>query len=194
MQENEMSFSFLERLKDYFFTKKHTSLSPDVDGLALDFFKCFSTFEFSLKAGGFLKGPINNKDNYNAEPNWHTFSVDERVITWFDDEWKKNPDFKKSVDYILSKPPHKQVVSDGKLKWITALPSDKRACVQIFEVYIPRIRNNLFHGGKYVSGDHGVFNWDDFSRTKELLQHSLVILYSAIDVIPEVSEVHNNSF
>jgi len=52
--------------------------------------------------------------------------------------------------------------------------------------YVRRVRNNLFHGGKFNG------HWFEPQRSGELLTHSLCILRGAIDLHAEVSEPYGN--
>lgn len=73
------------------------------DGQVIDFFAAFSRFECALKRSGFVKG-----DRYrNANADWEKFAaqvLDARL------EKEISPAFTKAKDYLMQKPPNKQVV------------------------------------------------------------------------------------
>ena len=66
-------------------------------------------------------------------------------------------------------PPKKQVLKDGLLCWSNVLPDHRNKSELVFSL-ICRIRNNLFHGGKF-NGE-----WFSPQRSKELIEHALIIL------------------
>lgn len=74
-----------------------------------------------------------------------------------------------AIDYILGYPPKKQVIRDGALEWDDATPNASSSSDLIL-LYVRRVRNNLFHGGKFNG------RWFDPERSEELLRHSLTIL------------------
>ena len=106
--------------------------------LIYKFFWLFSRFEYALKIVGFC-----NK-NGDAQPDWNAFAKSIK------DDFVKdsNKELAKSVDYILSQPPNKQIVKDGELQWSEDLPNNIPELNLLF-VLVRRVRNNLFHGGKY---------------------------------------------
>jgi len=50
--------------------------------------------------------------------------------------------------------------------------------------YVRRVRNNLFHGGKFNG------RWFEPERSAELLIHCLTILNACLEVSPEVGEAY----
>lgn len=74
-----------------------------------------------------------------------------------------------SAEYILSKPPMKQIVNpEGRIIWGEELSQERS--VQILFGYISRIRSNLYHGAKFNG------TWFDPMRSEQLLRHGLVVL------------------
>lgn len=130
------------------------SVLTDLEKKSYEFFKLFSRAEYSLKASGF------NCGDGNAKADWESFaqSIDSQFIS-LDHEG-----FKKAVEYIDITSPKKQVITNGVIEWSDSVPqSTCRA--DLILLYIRRVRNNLFHGGKF----NGVF----FApvRSEELLEH-----------------------
>lgn len=130
--------------------------------LIFKFFYSFSRFEYALKRSNvFLKG-----SEKNAEPDWDKFakhyegnftSIQSGIVG-------------EAVKYIRSKPPKKQVVVDEELKWSNEPNKIVYKFVDLL-LDIRRIRNNLFHGGKYSLGPEV-----EPGRDTELLKSSITIL------------------
>ncbi|MBK0795138.1 hypothetical protein GZV14_28120, partial [Escherichia coli O25b:H4-ST131] len=59
-------------------------------------------------------------------------------------------------------------IEDDSLVWDDSLPQEKDLAKFLF-LLIRRVRNNLFHGGKFNG------KWFEPERSEALLQHGLVI-------------------
>ncbi len=133
-------------------------------GLVVTFFVVFSRFEATMKAMGHMKG----KDGDPAEPDWENFAKVYR------DYFKSDltEELKKAVTYIETKPP-KQQVRKGKneLTWAENRHPANMPQLLRLTLYVRRVRNNLFHGGKFAGGIDATPE-----RNTELLHHSLVLL------------------
>lgn len=144
-----------------------------LDDLAGELFHVFSRLEYSLKATGY-----NNGDG-KAEANWRKFALDvEGLIA--------NPTpkpLKDAIDFILNAPPKKQVIRNGLIKWETAEPTTNSLADKLL-IYIRRVRNNLFHGGKFNG------HWFDPERSEPLLRNSLVVLSCCMESAPDVREAY----
>jgi hypothetical protein len=120
-------------------------MNKELDDLAVQMFRTFSRFEYALKAVGFHTD--------NAEPNWTAFACSlPNLFSAVDD-----PSLRDAVKYMLSHPPKKQVVSNGKLDWSNQSP-DSRCHTDLILLYVRRVRNNLFHGGccSPLTSGHGL--------------------------------------
>ncbi|RWJ32112.1 MAG: hypothetical protein E5X40_05115 [Mesorhizobium sp.] len=84
------------------------------------------------------------------------------------------PDLKAAVDFILDHPPKKQIIANGVLTWSNSAPDTDLLSDRVL-IYVRRVRNNLFHGGKFNG------HWFEPERSELLLRHSLVILRACID-------------
>jgi hypothetical protein len=142
--------------------------------LSLELFETFSRMEYALKAARYWKR--QNK----AEANWDSFvsAIKDSFHTDHSNELKT------AYDYILLQPPNKQMIVDGALVW-KAVPADGDELLQL-GVYIRRVRNNLFHGGKY--GDHAL----NFERNRALISHSLTLLLYLKTLHPEVEHIFDH--
>lgn len=149
-------------------------MEEDLYHLAGDFFTTFARFEYALKATGFHNG------DGAAEPNWRLFA--ESIADAFDHP--SNQEFIEAIDYILKAPPKKQKIDQGNVTWETATPNtDLRADLVL--LYVRRVRNNLFHGGKFNG------HWFEPKRSEELLQHSLIILHGCLVASKKVRDAFN---
>lgn len=131
--------------------------------LAKELFRTFARFEYALKNAGFHTG------DGEAKPHWRNFALS---IDGSLDE-QGDPDLAAAIGYVLEQPPHKQIVRNGALDWELAPPqTDSRADLVL--IYVRRVRNNLFHGGKFNG------HWFDPDRSENLMKSSLVILNAAL--------------
>jgi len=149
------------------------SENPILDALANEFFRVFSRAEYSLKASGFHKG------DGEANANWGKFSREVEDLI-------RNPisqDLREAISFMLSSPPKKQVIKQGILCWEECIPSTNSTANLLF-LYIRRVRNNLFHGGKFNG------RWFEPERSEPLLKFSLIILRAAIDKVPRVCDAY----
>jgi hypothetical protein len=140
--------------------------------LACEFLGVFARSEFALKAAGFANG-----DEDKAEANWDTFA--KAIANGFDPSQSKA--LNAAVDYLLKYPPKKQVLINKKLAFVDE-PSDKnQSQVQQLLFLVRRVRNNLFHGGKFLPGPP-----TDPERDTLLIQHSLTVLHACLPLHGDV--------
>jgi len=149
----------------------NTRVSKD---LLLNFFLTFSRFEFALKIHEFAKGNQNR-----VQPDWDKFANSIR------DSFDKTTrgDLTEAVDYFLINPPWKQVLINGNINWNTSVPDNELSEIEKVLLLIRRVRNNLFHGGKFNIGPH-----EAPERTTRLLNYSLIILEACLPLSPEVED------
>jgi len=132
----------------------------------IDFIATFFRLEYALKASGeFL-----TKDK-NATPDWTTFASEIE----YEISNSTNSQLKRSIDYILNNPPQKQINEGGVIKWKRAGPSQQKKTKNLI-IYIRRIRNNLFHGGKFVGG-----YLEELDRDFKLVENALIILKEIVN-------------
>lgn len=138
--------------------------------LLLNFFLTFSCFEFALKSSGMCRPPGRNDDpnmGYRAEPDWDNFARSLRDSF----QTTSSPRLAEACHYLLLNPPWREVVANGTLMWDAAAENDALSDIEKLIRYIRRIRNNLFHGGKFSTLP--VLNR---RRNAELMEYSLVVL------------------
>lgn len=127
-----------------------------LDHLALQFLKKFARIECALKASGFHNG------DGDARANWDTFA------TSLANGLENDSQLSDAIDYMSKNPPKKQVIDNGILVWNT--PTAHPHKTHELLLCVRRVRNNLFHGGKFNG------HWFAPQRSKELIEHSLSIL------------------
>lgn len=140
------------------------------------FFLMFSRFEYALKRAGYLK------KGTRVEADWKKFG--EEIEGKF--AAQKCKELGEAIQYLEEKPPRIQIQNNGKLDWCeTPLEKgDIQGCADA----VKRVRNNLFHGGKYPSGPV-----TDPSRDRELIRHSITVLKYLLELSNEVSRYYFES-
>jgi hypothetical protein len=161
-------------------TKELMALIGDKD-LIFEFFAVFSRFEYALKRSGFIpKGKDSVPKDGDAKADWTTYELELRG------QFAKIQDqeFLEACAYITLEAPKKQVVEDGRLGWEPANPHEfKERDVLIL---LRRVRNNLFHGGKYPSGPV-----PDQARNNNAIRSCLVVLDACLGLSPNVAAAFN---
>lgn len=139
----------------------NTNDQSEADRLINCFFRTFAQYESSLKRKGFYL--TDRFGNINVD--WDRFA-NEVIQRSFINDLGNNSH---AADFIFTNPPRKQFFDGEKISWTEPSIGDKS--VQALIGYICRIRNNLFHGGKFnSSGDIRS------QRDEDLIKNSLVIL------------------
>ena len=140
--------------------------------LLFEFFVTFARFEFALKSSGFVTG-----DDREAKPEWDGFGQSLDL-----EKARQDPEFAAAHDYLWLNPPARQVLGAGGLAWDASVPFGKLERMDELLKLVRRVRNNLFHGGKFNDEVHS-----GPGRDKLLLQHSIVILHRCLDLSPLVA-------
>lgn len=147
---------------------------PELHELASQFFRDFSRMEYALKATSFM-----NPKRRNAEADWSSFAVSIHAEI----NEVKSEEFAAAKLLLLSKPPKKQINNAGKIEWSEVAPDSKNE-TELLLKYVCRVRNNLFHGGKFNG------HWFAPERSAELIQASCSVLKYCRAVSAEVSEAY----
>jgi hypothetical protein len=145
------------------------------DDIALDFFKTFARFEYALKDADYHCG------NGEAKPDWCKFA--KSVETLFEES--SSEELRAAMKYFMNDPPKKQVVKDGKLDWDDCRPSGNLKSDLVL-TYVRRVRNNLFHGGKFHK------HLLNSERNEKLMTYSLVVLKHCLQASPKVDQFYQN--
>ena len=151
------------------------ALPPDLNkDLVLEFFWIFSVFECALKREHFLK---HKEDDAPAEANWIEFANRIRG------KLGTAPDrsFVGGVARLRQLAPRKQIVRNSGLAWKTqkqdAGESDEAYTIRL----VTTVRNNLFHGGKYLDGDEF-----EVARDRDILSAALAVLNGLSCLDPDI--------
>jgi len=139
---------------------------------ASEFFFRFARFEYALKAAGYHPG------NGVASPDWTKFAKELDGIF----ENPENEEFREAIDYYLNHPPKKQLIENSRLVWREVEPHTNSKADLVLQ-YVRRVRNNLFHGGKF-KGNY----FEDPERSEDLIQKGLIILNQCLESNQDVYE------
>ena len=143
--------------------------------VVLDFFATFSRVEYSLKRSGFLRRGREDR----AEPDWPSYAetLSGRLTS------VESSEFHQARAWLTNHPPKMQVIRSGGLGW-DSLPRRKSDTGERYLLrLVQTVRNNLFHGGKYPYPDGPVL---DVARDRQLLEYSITVLDTCLDLSPRV--------
>jgi hypothetical protein len=132
---------------------------------AIVFFLFFARFEYALKRAGFTS------KREEAMADWKKYARSVASLLTENNEER----FKEAVALLQSEPPKKQFVLGGRLSWRADHDTGSFDLARIF-VLVCRVRNNLFHGGKFPEGPEA-----DISRDQKLLDAGIVIMQGCLD-------------
>lgn len=136
--------------------------------LLLDFVCTLSRFEYALKRASFV---IDYRGH--AKPDWDRLG---NVLGALGRDQVMQA--LSACPNLLAEPPKQQIVRNGQLAWNEAVDRSISEVEQALR-YVRRVRNNLFHGGKYPDPDGPV---SDAARNTGLLRESLVVLKAVLDL------------
>ncbi|MAR71000.1 MAG: hypothetical protein CME78_02060 [Halomonas sp.] len=91
-----------------------------------------------------------------------------------------NGELRDAINYLFDHPPKKQILKDKILSWQVVNTEERSP--QILFSHIRRVRNNLYHGGKFNG------SWLDPDRSEELISRSLLILQALQEQHDELAE------
>ena len=144
-------------------------IRPDDKERVWLFFLAFSRFEFALKRSGFAKGSADRVDaawDRFASGHCHAFKPD------------SDQRLRSACDYFANSPPMKQVLKDSSIGFVGPNPLGSQPHLCWLTTMLRRVRNNLFHGGKF---EPTALNADP-ARDAKLIEHSLVILEACVEL------------
>jgi hypothetical protein len=140
-------------------------LPPTDQAMVQGFFAEFALAEFDLKMLGFIR-----RGREDAQADWDAFAsaIERRFRV------NQTRALAKAWRALTTNPPRKQVVRDGHLGWrTTARPRISDAAWGL--LLVRRVRNNLFHGAKFILGGS-----EQFARDRELVSAAQTILQGAM--------------
>ncbi len=147
--------------------------SEQLDELSLEVFRTFARCEYALKAAGYVQGANEVKAD------WKRFAANSSELF----ERPPSKEFEAAIRFLLDHPPQKQVYREGKLQWSSNKP-DANSEADLTLAYVRRVRNNLFHGGKFNG------HWFAPQRSLDLLSHSLCVLRHVIQADADVRKAY----
>ena len=143
------------------------------DPLAQEFFFVFSRLEYALKITGCLC-----PDATVPVIDWTRFATSvEHVFSH-----PPTKDFAEAIQYLSTQPPRKQIVREGRVTWSDGTPRTD-VLPELILLYVRRVRNNLFHGGKFRQ-----HRLEYQERTPELLHHCLIVINTCLAVDSDVHD------
>ena len=146
--------------------------------LLFEFFLTFARFEFALKAAGFVMGNLRE-----AKPDWPGFGKSIDLASA-----RLDPKCGAAVDYLWLHPPWRQVVTPNGLAWDSTVGFAKLERMDQVLDLVRRVRNNLFHGGKFNDEVHS-----GPGRTELLLRHSIAVLHRCLELSPSAAQSYDTA-
>jgi hypothetical protein len=146
--------------------------SRDLDELAFKLFHKFARIEYALKAAGFHYG------EGEAKPNWDKFASSVNGAL------ERDSAITEAIEYMIKNPPKKQMIRNQLLVW--EVPTPNASKIHEIILCVRRVRNNLFHGGKFNG------YWFKPERSEELLLHSLSILDACLRASPDLKKAFDD--
>ena len=156
--------------------KHHNAENSRLNELSGEFFREFSRYEYCLKVT-----KLRNQEG-KVSADWDKYATQVQI----DFEAPTDPEVAEAINYYMTHPPKLQIVRDNELVWDEALPVQGNKAVLVL-MLIRRMRNNLFHGGKFND------QWFEPQRSEELLHYALIILKACAQNHPRVLEAYNGA-
>lgn len=146
----------------------------ELHGLAFEFFRVFSRFEYALKAADFHKGVGP------AEADWDKFATENegRIADI------PPGSVTDAISFLLAEPPKKQFIGAAGLEWRN-IPASQGSPAKDLFTYVRRVRNNLFHGGKFNG------HWFAPERSEKLLAACLEVMQWSLENNPNIRDAYN---
>ncbi len=146
----------------------------------LKFLFVFSRFEYALKVTGFHDG-----NELEPKPAWDRFARE--VSTDFDLVQDRAGTFRAAVQYLLDNPPKKLALIGHGLGWQVAPHGQGVSRSENALLMVRRVRNNLFHGGKYLRDETA-----SRDRDRLLIESSLTVLCRCVKLVNEVQRAYED--
>ncbi len=144
-----------------------------MEKLAFEFFKLFSQFEFALKIKN--KNLVLNGTTISYIGSETFVGENNRIL----EENLGSEEIEPSCEYLKNHPPRFEKFINQKLVFVEPSEEIKREWAkkprfEVLMIHIKRTRNNLFHGGKYLTDE--IEAEETLERAKQVVYHSLKIL------------------
>ena len=152
-------------------------MTQHLDQLACKFFKLFAQYEYALKAMQYARPGSGGQ----AEPDWDRFANEVGILVLN----SKDSELVEALGYLFESPPKRQILHHGLLEW-QEVPNTERSA-QILFSHIRRVRNNLYHGGKFNG------RWFQPERSEELINRSMFVLSTLMNRHKKLAEAINGN-
>lgn len=146
--------------------------------LIIEFMATFSRLEYALKSTKFPSG-----NSHRVDANWDAFAnqIDTQFTNLQDNELIN------ACSLLLTSPPRKQVLRNGQLTFkVQTVDQNQKVTQQILK-FVRTVRNNLFHGGKYLP-----IGESEVGRNEALVRASLKILKACINLDIDVKRSYEH--
>lgn len=148
------------------------------EGVTIEFMVTFSRMEYALKSTGYALG-----NERKVEPDWDRFANE--IHEQF--EQLDSEELVEAKILLLYSPPRKQVFQHGQVIFQDqALDQNQRTTQQIIR-FVRTVRNNLFHGGKYLQTGE-----IETGRNEALTRASLKVIKACIELKEEVKQSYEH--
>ena len=150
---------------------RHLNMPPD---LAMEFISVFSRMEHALKSTGYAIGSESKVeaawDKFANEINDKFIQIDKAEVV-------------SAKRFILDYPPRKQVLVKNRVEFRDQEVDSKQREAQQVLRFVRTVRNNLFHGGKYLPNGEL-----EPGRNQLLVEKSLTLLTACLELHPRVMQ------
>ena len=152
------------------------SFSDDDRRRLFGFLALFARWECALKSIGYARAGSFN----HAQADWDRFARDhEGAVAAL-----AGGDFGAARTFLLTSPPRRQVLNNGTVEWQDNPRRPTETDVSYLFRVVKDVRNNLFHGGKFVTGFE-----PELARDRALVDKATLVLETAASVNQRVLAV-----
>lgn len=177
VKPEEVCWNYIQMLQGASVNRLFQQLHMPAD-LAIEFMATFSRVEHALKSTGYV---LANKGK--VEPDWDRFAneIDPQFIQIEDEKLAS------AKNFLLITPPRKQVLKDGIVIFQNQVVDPNQRVTHQLLRFVRTVRNNLFHGGKYLpTGEL------EPGRNEALVNASLCIIHSCIELNERVKQSYDH--
>ncbi len=152
--------------------------------LIFRFFVIFSRFEYAMKRCRCFKRSKVEGESRRAEPDWDALAIRTSICGRLQNAG--NESVAEAYAYLINNPPKTEIVVGSSIDFVPTLQSDDHTDERHVLSLVQKVRNNLFHGGKFQSGP--VLDFTDRVRNGKLIASSIVILEHCLSTDAELSK------
>ena len=140
--------------------------------LAIEFMAVFSRFEYALKSTKYAIGTESR-----ADAAWDIFAND------INDEFQdiQIEQLTQATNFLMTVPPRRQVLDGNKTRFRDQNVDPNQKPTQQLLRFVRTVRNNLFHGGKYLP-----LGEIETGRNQKLVESALIVLQFCVEIDQEV--------